>query len=171
MSDDETRSRRPDDNPFDAWLASAPRAPISGLCPWCSAPLDSPTAAMCPACGAQLQGSEAEEIPGVTVVDAGVVARRATARRPSGGLGVLAWLTGDEVLADAVSEAAIPAAAASVAPAAIGPESPGAVAPPDERVRREMRRMLAGDDLPDDDATGAPGGDAADAPDPTSPSS
>ncbi len=165
MSDDETRSGREADNPFDAWLASAPRVPASGLCPWCSAPLDSPTIATCPACGAQLRGTESEEIPGLTVVDAVAVARRAAPRRPSGGLGVLAWLTGDEVLADAVSEAATPAAVPAPT-VVIGPENPGAVAPPDERVRREMRRMLARGDVLDEPLPDAAGtlGDAAGTP-------
>jgi hypothetical protein len=146
----------PRSNPFDAWLAEAPAAPASGLCPWCSARLDPPTLETCPSCGAHLRGGEPGEIPGLTVVDPEVAARRAPSTKPSGSAGVLAWLSGETDLVQAAT-APPPAPArpglpgASGAPLApadpaslLGPPSPDAVAPPDPRLRREMRRLAAG---------------------------
>jgi hypothetical protein len=154
----------PDDrraNPFDAWLAEAPPAPAGGLCPWCSVRLDPPSVATCPSCGAHLRGGEAGEIPGVTVVAPEAVIRRAPVKKPSGSAGVLAWLSGDsDLVAAATTEplpgdpgapgwpavpAARPEAPAPADPGSVlGPPGADAVAPPDPRVRREMRRLAAG---------------------------
>jgi hypothetical protein len=163
-------------NPFDAWLAEAPPAPASGLCPWCSARLDPPSVATCPSCGAHLHGGEAREIPGVTVVTPETAARRATPVKPSGSAGVLAWLSGDSDLVDAATSVPTPgpsggpvdpaAGPGPLAPAdprsVLGPPSADAMAPPDLRVRREMWRLAAG--LPDGALEPPPADDDAEPP-------
>jgi hypothetical protein len=143
-------------NPFDAWLAEAPAAPASGVCPWCSARLDPPTLETCPSCDAHLRGGEPGEIPGLTVVDPEVAARRAPSTKRSGSAGMLAWLSGETDLVQAAmapplapARPGVPGASgpplATADPASIlGPPSPDAVAPPDPRLRREMRRLAAG---------------------------
>jgi hypothetical protein len=156
MSDDRETPPPSPDNPFDAWLASAP------------ARLEPPDVVACPACGAQLGGGEVEPIPGVTVVDPEVGRRVRPVKAPSG-TGVFAWLTGDGDLVDAV---VTPDPSAPAATAELGTASPGAVAPPDRRLRREMARIGSAppDDAGVDAGTGAAGAateaveDAADAP-------
>ncbi len=166
-------------NPFDAWLAEAPPAPTTGLCPWCSVRLDQPSPATCPSCGALLRAGEAGDIPGVTVVAPEAVARRAPVKKPSGSAGVFAWLSGDSDLIKAAATAPPPGgpgtAGGPAVPATIqearvppdpgshlGPPSADALAPPDPRVRREMRRLAAG--LAGDDAEPPAAGDDAEPP-------
>jgi hypothetical protein len=174
MPDDRETPPQSPDNPFDAWLAAAPAGPAHALCPWCSARLDPPDADACPACGAQLHGDEVDAIPGVTVVDP-QAARKAVAAKPSGGAGLLTWLSGDRDLVEAATSLDTPGADPHGRAAVdIGPASRDAVAPPDPRVRREMERIARGqaasddsvDDVGDDeDAAPGPGaapGDAAD---------
>jgi len=170
---DGTTPADPRANPFDAWLAEAPAAPASGLCPWCSGRLDPPTRETCPSCGAHLRGGEPGEIPGLTIVDPEVAARRAPSANPSGSAGVLAWLSGETDLVQAATaeppqvpaRPGLPSAAgAPLVPedpaSVLGPPSPDAVAPPDPRVRREMRRLAAG--AAGDEGAGAPGAANAD---------
>ncbi len=160
MSDDRDDPPQSPDNPFDAWLAAAPSGPAPALCPWCSARLDPPDADACPACGAQLRGGDVDAIPGVTVVDP-QAARKAAVTKPSGGAGLLTWLSGDRDLVEAATS--LDAAGADPrgrAAADLGQASRDAVAPPDPRVRREMERIARGQPARDDARRrgGRPGG-------------
>lgn len=102
----------PTRNPIDAWLAEAPSAQDADLCPWCSAPLDPPTVEECPSCGAHLRGVDDGEIPGLTVVDPDLTARRAKAPKASSSAGVLAWLSGEADLVAGVGAGPEPTPAA-----------------------------------------------------------
>ncbi|MCU0482876.1 MAG: hypothetical protein MUC54_01150 [Chloroflexi bacterium] len=115
----------------DGDLAFAPGAQVplppppdeAPRCPWCSAALDDPGAPTCASCGAQLAAPEAVEVPGVTAVDPALLA---LANRPKPERRSLAsWLSGDSV-----DEYPLPTQSELAA-----------LAPPDQAVRREMRRM------------------------------
>jgi hypothetical protein len=89
-------------------------------CPWCSAAL-TPGVSTCPACGANLAADDAAEIPGVTEIDKTAVG---VARPPAIPRGRWrAWITGENV-GDALTPADVKA-----------------IAPPDQAVRAEIRRL------------------------------
>jgi hypothetical protein len=103
---------------------SEPMSPSDTYCPWCSAVLPDPAAEKCPSCGAQLvraSGTDAN-LPGVTALDPEAILRaRSEAGRSRGGL--LGFLTGRDL------------------PESDGPASAASLAPPDDKVRREMLRL------------------------------
>jgi hypothetical protein len=136
------------------WATASPRDPDGPLCPWCSAPLPDPAVTRCPSCGASLAGPSEQPIPGVTAVDP-EIPRGAAPLAPRKRRSVLSWITGEVDLVDvpppvspagpapgtAPSAPAQGAAALPVAPEVLGTSGPDALAPPDARVRREMRRL------------------------------
>lgn len=103
---------------------SEPMSPSDSHCPWCSAVLPDAAAEKCPSCGAQLiraPGSE-QSVPGVTALDPEAILRaRSEAGRSRGG--ILGFLTGRDL------------------PESDLPASPTSLAPPDDKVRREMLRL------------------------------
>ena len=90
-------------------------------CPWCSADLPTPTPEHCPSCGASLVPAASDDVPGVTQVDLGALARGdpiiAPPRRS-----LLGFISGEYQ----VEEKAAPH---------------DSLAPPPDEVRREMLRM------------------------------
>lgn len=151
-------------SPLGDWAVDTPQVPDGPRCPWCSGPLPDAAAERCDACGAQLAGAPDTPIPGVTTVASRAagpsVPKSASPPRRS----VLAWITGDEELVEAVGTPAPPAAGWVDAPAPggtfpdpdvaapgdvlpaldvtqLGPPSADALAPPDARLRREMLRV------------------------------
>jgi hypothetical protein len=101
----------------DPMTAPAPR------CQWCSAVLPAADLATCPSCGATLTASSAtDDIKGVTTLDPEAILRaRTESARPRGRL--LSFITGEQ-------------------PVDVGgPEEAESLAPPDEAVRLEMRRL------------------------------
>ena len=103
---------------------SEPMSPPDSHCPWCSAVLPDATAEKCPSCGAQLVHASGSEpnVPGVTALDPEAILRaRSDAGRSRGGL--LGFLTARDLPEDA------------------GVGSAGSLAPPDDKVRREMLRL------------------------------
>ncbi|HEY3334450.1 MAG TPA: hypothetical protein VGK16_04360 [Candidatus Limnocylindrales bacterium] len=92
-------------------------------CQWCSAPLPAPDLATCPSCGATLTSTTGgEEIKGVTTLDPEAIMRaRSEVSRPRSRL--LSFITGEQ-------------------PVEVGgPAEAESLAPPDEAVRLEMRRL------------------------------
>jgi len=100
--------------------SSTGERPVSGVCPWCSAPL-TPPATVCPSCGANLVADGDPNVPGVTAIDAAALVRSKVTPQPRNRL--LSWLSGDDQ-ADQPSKADIQA-----------------IAPPDDEVRREILRL------------------------------
>ncbi|HEU0243547.1 MAG TPA: hypothetical protein VFQ75_06540 [Candidatus Limnocylindrales bacterium] len=100
----------------DPMTGPAPR------CQWCSAALPAPDLPTCPSCGATLTSTTGgEEIKGVTTLDTEAIIRaRSEAARPRSRL--LSFITGEQPVELNVGEA----------------ES---LAPPDDAVRLEMRRL------------------------------
>ena len=97
------------------------------VCPWCSAPLSAADADTCPSCGAALKGEVAEQLPGLTAIDAEAIVRAKKAPKPRSRL--LSWLSGetdDETFR---------------------PGDAKAVAFPDLAVRREMLKLEIEADL------------------------
>ncbi len=97
------------------------------VCPWCSAPLSTADADTCPSCGAALKGEIAEQLPGLTAIDAEAIVRAKKPPKPRSRL--LSWLSGesdDET---------------------IRPGDAKAVAFPDIEVRREMLKLEIEADL------------------------
>jgi hypothetical protein len=103
-----------DDATSEARL-SAPR------CTWCSAELPDADAAVCPSCGATLTGEGDAQIPGVTALTSPTSSRLSSPPKRSR---LLQWISGEP--GDDVN-APQPA--------------PGSLAPPDDDVRREIRRL------------------------------
>jgi hypothetical protein len=104
--------------------ADAGAAPV---CPWCSAPLSAADADTCPSCGAALKGEVAEQLPGLTAIDADAIVRAKKPPKPRSRL--LSWLSGetdDETFR---------------------PGDAKAVAFPDLDVRREMLKLEIEADL------------------------
>lgn len=101
-----------------------PMSPSESRCPWCSAPLPDVAADKCPSCGAQLIHASGAEptLPGVTALDTDAILRARSEAGKSRG-GILGFLTGRDL------------------PEPTGTESAESLAPPDDAVRREMRRL------------------------------
>src|SRR6478735_1411140 len=101
----------------DPMTGPAPR------CQWCSAPLPSADLPTCPSCGAALTSmTNGEEIRGVTTLDPEAILR-ARSEAPRSRNRLLSFITGD-----------IPVEVG-------GPAEAESLAPPDDAVRLEMRRL------------------------------
>ena len=101
----------------DPMTGPAPR------CQWCSAPLPSADLPTCPSCGAALTSTiGGEEIRGVTTLDPEAILR-ARSEPPRSRNRLLSFITGD-----------IPVEVG-------GPAEAESLAPPDDAVRLEMRRL------------------------------
>jgi hypothetical protein len=100
---------------------------VAPVCPWCSAPLSAADADTCPSCGAALRGEVAEQLPGLTAIDADAIIRAKNPPKQRSRL--LSWLSGD-------SEDDV-----------LRPGDAKAVAFPDLEVRREMLKLEIERDL------------------------
>jgi len=106
-------------------------------CPWCSAAVPK-DAERCPSCGAVLRDADASvdnSIPGVTQVDPDLRMRRQI-QRPNRLVG---WLAGVDTEPTSTADLVV----RSNAPdgAALAGADAASVAPPDDAVRREIRRL------------------------------
>jgi hypothetical protein len=111
----------PDRAPVEIPLPPPPDS--AARCPWCSAVLADPGAPTCPSCGAQLVAQGPVDIPGLTEVPREILALAARPRQQKRSLGSL--IIGDD-------SPEIPPPTKEELPA---------LAPPDAKVRREMRRL------------------------------
>lgn len=91
-------------------------------CMWCSAVLPSDTEITCPTCGATLIGDGADQVPGVTAIDAVAIIRGRGDPRPQRRSRLMSWISGEY-------------------PDEEKPAPPGSLAPPSADVRREMLRL------------------------------
>src|SRR3970040_2727536 len=105
----------------DLLSGGGPMSDSDPACPWCSATLPTADVERCPSCGAALKEPDGA-VPGVTQIDVDAILKsRSPTQKPRGLIG---WLSGEY-------DAGEPA-----------PPPPGTLEPPDEAVRREMRRLL-----------------------------
>ena len=102
-------------------------ATVGPVCPWCSAPLSVADHDTCPSCGAALKGEVAEQLPGLTAIDAQAIIRAKNPPKQRSRL--LSWLSGD-------SDEEV-----------YRPGDAKAVAFPDIEVRREMLKLEIERDL------------------------
>ncbi len=102
-------------------------ATVGPVCPWCSAPLSAADPDTCPSCGAALKGEVAEQLPGLTAIDAQAIIRAKNPPKQRSRL--LSWLSGD-------SDEEV-----------FRPGDAKAVAFPDIEVRREMLKLEIERDL------------------------
>jgi hypothetical protein len=100
---------------------------VAPVCPWCSAPLSAADTDTCPSCGAALRGEVADQLPGLTAIDAEAIIRAKNPPKQRSRL--LSWLSGDSD--DEV----------------VRPGDSKAVAFPDIEVRREMLKLEIERDL------------------------
>ncbi len=101
---------------------------IAPVCPWCSAPLSAADTETCPSCGAALRGEVADQMPGLTAIDAEAIIR--SKNPPKQRSRLLSWLSGDSDDQEVYR-----------------PGDSKAVAFPDLEVRREMLKLEIERDL------------------------
>jgi hypothetical protein len=99
--------------------ASSSDRPATATCPWCSAAI-AEDVTVCPSCGASLVSDGEPDVPGVTTVAAKPIMTQKATSQPRNRL--LSWISGEY-------------------PSDLSRAEVEAVAPPDQEVRREMRRL------------------------------